>query len=275
MNTLLIALVTLMAQAAAAGAVQASPEYVIGVQDVLKVIVHGDPDLSRESAVVDAAGTIECLHLGRVIVAGKTARQVEEDIKKRYIDRGILTRASITVSVTDFRSQTIHVTGEGVKEPGSYPMRGNETLVAAINHAGGFTSQAGAYIILVRKPKGDTNVQTATRVNDTRSEDQVKILKEDLDLARAPAIYLRDGDTIHVPKAEQFYVTGEVKNAGSFAWTPALTVIKAITSAGGKSERGGGVELYRTINGKQQKIDAKDYTPVLPGDVIKVKRRWV
>ena len=98
----------------------------------------------------------------------------------------------------------------------------------------------------------------------------------DLQSGRAQSIILSDGDTVFVPKAETFFVTGYVKNGGPFLHDPAMTVSKAISMAGGVTEKGSRnrIRITRLVDGKQVVVkDVKLEDPVLPGDSIEVMSR--
>ena len=73
-----------------------------------------------------------------------------------------------------------------------------------------------------------------------------------------------------------FYVIGEVKGAGEFTYRQGMTVLSAISAAGGYTYRAkeGEVEIVRNINGKQARMRASEDTPILPGDRIRVYERW-
>ena len=90
-------------------------------------------------------------------------------------------------------------------------------------------------------------------------------------------IPLQDGDTIYVPPAERFYVSGLIRNPGSFKYVRGITVQQAIAIAGGLSERGSdrGVKLRRVTGNKQQLIDVKLTDIVLPGDTIIIRQRRI
>jgi polysaccharide export outer membrane protein len=81
------------------------------------------------------------------------------------------------------------------------------------------------------------------------------------------------GDTVYVPKAGVFYVTGEVKKAGAYAFEVGTTLFKAITVAGGFTDKAakGRIHVLRVVDGEEQKIKKiKLNTLVEPGDVVVV-----
>jgi polysaccharide export outer membrane protein len=272
MQIVILALVSLLTQ----GSVTQKPnnEYVVGVKDVLQVTVRGFEDYSLERAVVDADGTIEHPQLGRINVAGKTEREIEEEMKSMFLKRQILTKVSMVVTVKEFRSQNIYVFGDGIRNPGMYPVRGDADILYAIGAADGFSAQAGAEVIIAR---GQSSISTGPkRVEDVKPEDRITILRQDLEMGRAPKIYLRDGDTIFVPKAQVFFVSGLVKSPGEFILRQNLTVGKAIDLAGGYQDRAakGRVEIERMVNGKLEKHRVKESDLVKANDRILVPSRW-
>ena len=98
----------------------------------------------------------------------------------------------------------------------------------------------------------------------------------ELQTGRAQGISLADGDTVFVPKAEMIFVTGYVRNGGPFIHDAAMTVSRALSMAGGVSEKGSRtrIRITRQVGGKQVIIkDVKLDDLVLPGDSIEVLSR--
>ena len=250
-------------------------EYVVGVKDVLEVVVRGFDNYSLERAVVDTDGMIEHPELGRVKVAGKTEREIKEEMENLFLKRAILTKISMVVTVKEFRSQTVTLIGEGINRPGSYPVRGDQRLLDVIGEAGGFSAQAGATVIIARRPADGTMVGPA-QIEKLKGEDRIEIAKADLEMGRAPKVYLRDGDTIYVSKAEVFFIDGQVRSPGEYVLRRDLTTGRAVVIAGGYTDRArkGHFEIKRIVNGKMTKVSAKEGDFIKPGDHITVKSRW-
>jgi len=110
--------------------------YKIGPQDVLEVSVFKVPELSRSIQVADA-GTINLPLVGEVQAAGKTARDIEQDLTKRLGEK-YLQSPQVTVFVKEYNSRRVTVEG-AVKRPGVYPIRGKTTLLQFISIAEGVT----------------------------------------------------------------------------------------------------------------------------------------
>lgn len=77
--------------------------------------------------------------------------------------------------------------------------------------------------------------------------------------------------TVSVFKHRNFYVTGEVKTPGGYAYEEGLTVQKALAMAGGLSEKAerGDVNILRS-NGSDETLIGKLDTVVRPDDIIVV-----
>lgn len=273
MKTLIVALLSLLAQASA-GSTALSNEYIVGPQDVLEIVVHGQEAMSSPRVSVNSDGTIDFPELGRVAVAGKSPRQIEDELKKSLLEKGILTKVSLTVAVKEFRSQNIHVMG-AVKTQGIFPIKGGSSMLAtAIAEAGGFADNAGTYLVVVRSNGGTP--ETAAKISDAKEDQKIIIQRSHMEEARPESrIPLRNGDTIFVPKAEVFYVGGNVKNPGEYVLRPNLTVAMAVNLAGGYTDRAKkSPQIHRVVDGKLEKKDVKESERVRAGDTVHVPARW-
>ena len=267
----------LPADAAQPMANPASEEYLIGPQDVLTLTVFNDESLSRPALVVDAQGTIDIPLIGRQRVAGMSPRQVEEDLRTRLglrrdaqgrVVGGYLNTPNLSVVVKEYRSQRVNVTG-AVRNPGAVELQGDPTLARALSAAGYPTSESGSYVVITR----DGTSQTGP----VRPQDQQRIEREDIDMGRASRVRLRPGDTIFVPVAARFFISGEVKNPGFYVISGQMTVLQALGLAGGATDRAAKnrMKVTREVNGARVEIGIKERDLVLPGDIIVVPKRYV
>ena len=88
---------------------------------------------------------------------------------------------------------------------------------------------------------------------------------------------MQQGDVVYVPKADMFYIYGEVLKPGEYRITPTISVMKALSISGGLTLRGteNGIVIKRKdANGNLLEIDTKLTDVVLEGDVIYVGERW-
>jgi len=259
-----VSLTQLMAQSAA--------NYTIGPRDVLTIQVFEQSDLGGKYTV-EADGTFSFPLIGRIMAAGRTLRQFEEDLKKRLAD-GYFRNPQVSVAVDQYRSQRIFVIGE-VRTSGAVPLTGGMTLVEAIARAGSTLPSASGEVIVVRALQGAVGGPLLPSQNGAAAIFRASIreleagsLKQNIDL--------QDGDTLYVPRAESVYVFGQVRNPGAYPIQKDTTVLQALSLAGGVTEHGAmnRITIVRVDKGQQKEIKAKLNDIVKPGDTIKVPERY-
>ena len=259
------------AQTQSASGGNRSSDYVIGSQDVLKITVFDEPTMSG-SYRVDSDGSFQYPMLGRVAVGGMRVRQVEQLLKTKLED-GYIKRAQVAVDVEQFRSRSIFVVGE-VRAPGKYPMMGQMSLIEALAAAGSTTPAASSEIMILRPRDAGTAQPLTPEQVDQSNVTRVNLA--DLQLGRlSQNVILAEGDTIFVPKAEKFFITGQVRTPGAYTYERGLTVLQAISLAGGLTEKGSNrrIKVIRAVKGKktQQGINLSD--AIQPGDTLVVPQR--
>ncbi len=111
-----------------------STAYKIGPLDVLDISVFKVPELSRSVQVADV-GSINLPLVGEIQAAGKTSREVEQDLTAK-LGAKYLQSPQVTVYVKEYNSRRVTVDG-AVKKPGVYPIRGKTTLVQFLAMAEG------------------------------------------------------------------------------------------------------------------------------------------
>jgi polysaccharide export outer membrane protein len=81
--------------------------------------------------------------------------------------------------------------------------------------------------------------------------------------------------TVEVLRYRPFYIYGEVEKSGSYAYVNALTVRRAVAIAGGFSRRArhAPVSIVREDVERAVVLEAELDAPILPGDIIEVRRR--
>ena len=258
----------------------AEADYRVGPGDVLEVEVYDDPDLSG-LVTVQHGGEISFPLLGDLSVTGLTAREVRETLT-RLLAKDYLVDPQVVVKVKEHRSQWITLVGE-VQRPGKYFLQGSKTLLELLTEAGGFTPQASGEVI-VSRPEPE-----APPEEENGGSEPIRIfLSPDQPPAQqktALSHQLQSGDIVTATSTQFFYVSGEVKNPGSYPMTPGLTVLKAVSVAGGLTKFGskGKVEILRKGKGSDAeriKVDLGDIeggkkpdVPLTAEDIIKVGKR--
>jgi polysaccharide export outer membrane protein len=248
-----------------------SSDYVVGVQDVLKITVFDEPTMSG-SYRVDTDGSFQYPMLGRMAVGGMRVREVEQMLKTKLED-GYIKRAQVAVDVEQFRSRSIFVVGE-VRAPGKYPMTAEMSLIEALAAAGSTTAAASSDVMILR-PRNAGSAQALTPEQVDQSN-VTRVNLADLQLGRlSQNVTLVEGDTIFVPKAEKFFITGQVRSPGAYTYERGLTVLQAISLAGGLTEKGSSrrIKVIRAVKGRktQQGIDLAD--AIQPGDTLVIPQR--
>ena len=246
-----------------------SPGYTVGPHDRLSINVVDEPTLTKVVTVA-SDGTFDYPFIGLVSAAGRTLRAIQEDITTRLKEK-YLRNPQVSIEVEAYRSQVIYVWGQ-VRAPGAVSVMGNISLTEALAKAGSPTPDAGGYIEINRRPPGGSEAAAGSKPTPER------VSMADLQSGRAQTVLLGDGDTVFVPKAEMVFVTGYVKNGGPFLHEAGMTVSKAISMAGGVTEKGSRnrIRITRLVDGKQTIIkDVKMDDSVLPGDSVEVlSRLW-
>ena len=239
-----------------------SSDYVVGPKDKLAITVFDEPALTK-ILTVDGDGTFDFPLIGRIRAAGLPVRTIQDDVTAR-LKKDFLVNPQVAIEVETYRSQSVYVTGQ-VRIPGAVPLTGRMTVMEALARAGSPTPDAGSYLVINRRPESDAAAPVQERIS-----------MSDLQNGRAQTFALHDGDTIFVPKAETFFVTGQVRNPGPYLLDGDVTVSRALSMAGGVTERGSRsrVRIMRVVDGRQ--VVVKDVKPddlVKSGDSIDVLTR--
>ncbi len=131
------------------------PAYKIGPQDVLKIDVWREDQLTRV-APVRPDGKVTLPLLNDVQAAGLTPMElagvIREDLKK------FINNPQVTVSVMEINSRRIYVTGEVVKA-GAYALLPHMTVLQALTSGGGFTQFARVKNIYVLRTQNGKQIR--------------------------------------------------------------------------------------------------------------------
>ena len=82
--------------------------------------------------------------------------------------------------------------------------------------------------------------------------------------------------SIQVLNYRPFYILGEVEKPGSYQYVNGLTVVEAVSIAGGYTYRADkdDVKIVRKTEPEKEVMDVQENTRVLPGDTIRVPERF-
>ncbi len=274
-------------ESAAAPSILVSPseDYRIGARDVIEIKVDDAPELSI-TVPVNADGTFLMPYLKRVKAEGKTpeelAREIADRIRGRY-----LKDPNVMVAVKQFSSKSIFVLG-AVKSPGVYQIEGKASLLRLITLAGGPAENYGSVAFIIHEiKKAPASPGDLAKTGDQNAEPEFEV--RTLNIAGMfkgiglvdPNSYLEPGDIVHIPRADVFFVAGEVNAPGSFPLTEGTTLRQAIALSQGttlNAALGNGV-IFRQdpATGKRIEINVdigavmkgrKDDVPILANDMV-------
>ena len=163
-----------------------TPDYIIGPEDVLDIIVWRNTDLSKAVAV-RPDGRISLPLVGDVGAAGRTVAQLVEAIADKL--KEFKENPQVSIVVREVNSYAIYVLGE-VSKPGKYPLKSKTTLLQAITLASGFTPAASRNKIVVFRfgDQGGKDIKIKASYDDI-------IMRDD----SPQNVQLKPGDTIVVP----------------------------------------------------------------------------
>jgi polysaccharide biosynthesis/export protein len=142
-----------LTEAQAAAAAVATPDqdkYLLGPEDAIEISVWKEPDLTKQ-LVVRPDGKITYPLIGEVQAAGKTVKQLQEEILKRL--EKYVTDAHVTVILLKAQNYKIYVTGK-VNKPGDFLTGKPVNVMQAISMAGGLTPFASPGSITVLRSIG-------------------------------------------------------------------------------------------------------------------------
>ena len=233
----------------------------LGPGDSVAIQVFGQPDLASTVYVAED-GTIPVALTGAVKVSGMTPFEAAKKVEGALRDGQFVNDPHVTLTVTSGRSQRVSVLGE-VGSQGRYPIDSTTTIFDLLALAGGTRETSSDVVYLVR-------------TNADGSKQRFPIDLKGLNESGMPAATEspKGGDILFVPRAEEFYIVGEVISPSKYRIEPNMNVMQAIARAGGISPRGSmnRIEVERhDANGKLVKKSLKAGDPVLPNDVIRIK----
>lgn len=156
-------------------------DYVLGTEDLLNIVVYGEPDLTTV-ARVDHAGYIVMPLVGKIEARGLTAAELKQSIET-HLEAGYLVHPDVRIILQEYRQSVVHVFGQ-VATPGPYRLTHADTLLEIISKSGGFTPVAKRkkVKILRKGPEGSRvfYVDTTRITGEGRLEEDVLLMPGDV-----------------------------------------------------------------------------------------------
>lgn len=193
------------------------------VDDVLRLDVWGEPQLTGPQMAVTPSGTVSMPFLGEMSVVGLTQTEVAKIVATKLQQAEILADARVQISLVTMHRPQFRILG-AVQRPGSFEFKDGDTILDAI-------AQGGSY-------SEDAMLESASL---TRKEETIKINLRELLAGDLTKNYkLQNGDALYVPHEDyknKFYVMGQVYKPGAYSLKDKTDVLTAIFLAGGQLPR--------------------------------------
>jgi len=246
--------------------------YEVGIGDVIEVTAFQEEEITGEF-LVEASGAITFPLLGPVPVAGMTPAAISA-ILEELLERDFYVDVQLKVKVEVFASQPVTLLGE-VQAPGTYYLEGRTTLTDLLSKAGGLKSSAGPVLELRRTSRIEGEGPPEPMVFETSKLSTGEIGRD---------LILQAGDVLYVSPKQIYFITGEVARPGQYEISRGMTLMQALSHAGGVGKFASQViEIHREEAG-EKKILSFDLSHIRKGrladpavissDVIFVKRRF-
>ncbi|MDR3390221.1 MAG: polysaccharide export protein EpsE [Sulfuriferula sp.] len=235
--------------------------YLLGTGDVVRISVYDHPDLQVDAVQVDEDGKIAVPLIGAIPVAGLTASAAQKRIAQALESGGFIIKPNVNLIVQQYRSKQISVLGQ-VNKPGKYALESTSTLTDLLALAGGIGSLGSDTVILIHKQNN--------QLKETKIDTLALFKGGQLNLDYT----INEGDIIYVPRAEVFYIYGEVQHPGAYRLEKNMNVMQAIALGGGITLRGTerGAQIRRQDkDDKTVTLPASPTDPIHPDDVIYIK----
>lgn len=239
-------------------------DYVLGEGDVLTISVYDHPDLNS-TVRISGDGMITLPLIGQLSATGQSVETLNKKIESLLAD-GYIINPHVTIFIEEFRSLKATILG-GVNNPGLYELKGHTTLLELISKAGGLKEKAASEAI-IQRDQPDNKPKKIIIVNLFQLMEQGQ---ESLNLS------IVNGDNIYIPKKKVFYVTGEVNKPNVYDYEEGLTVIQALTKAGGVNDKAAPsrIRIIRSTDGNEDLLEkVKMDLPIQPNDVIVVPESY-
>lgn len=254
-------------------------QYRVGPGDLLEITLWKGLKEDKFAVHVRGDGKISFGFLEDIPVSGLTVTQVDRLITEKlgsYVRQPVV---DVTVKEYNSKSATflgeINIVGSRFSGPGTYSLKGRTTLLKGISLAGGPTPKANLRQVSVRRDSG----QIFT----------VNLYKTITQGDMSQNLVLDDGDTVVVPSVAEgrnkVFVLGEVNSPGVYPTQGGLTVVEAVSLAGGFKQTAvlGNARIVRgdlrkpeiiacNLNGILRTGDMSQNITLRDGDVLYIPR---
>ena len=247
--------------------------YLIQEEDILRLDVWGEMQLSGMQMQVTPDGKINVPYIGEMQVAGLTQAQITSAIAAKFEEAQILYKPKVVITLYTMHRPTVRVLG-AVQRVGEYQFKEGDRVLDAVAQSG---YQETAWL----------EKATLTHRGSDQKSIPINLKKMLTDGDYSQNYELQKGDVINIPLEEyqnKFYVMGEVNRPMMYDLKDNTTVLAAINLAGGQTERAAlrsTVVIRGNKAGKPEKVkcdlsalfakgDLSKDIVLQPGDVVYV-----
>lgn len=235
--------------------------YRIGPGDVLDIRVFPRTQLSIQARVTEN-GNIRLLMIDQdVMAACKTETELAAEIVELY--KKYQRNPSVSVFIQEYNAMNVGVVGS-VEHPNQFLLKRPRRLLDVITAAGGPNKEAGNRVVVAHTGAVSICEQrqgsNATSSDDS-DDDAIRFTEyswrsiQQGDPSSNP--YLKPGDIVSIPKADEVFVVGNVFKPQIVLMTEPLTLRQAIAKAGGelKTTKKDKVKVIRQVPGAAKPLE--------------------
>ncbi len=138
------------------------PSYRLSLGDEISIVVHGEDDISTAQRI-DKKGNVRMPLINEVNLSDKTVREAESYIEQILIEKKLLRKPLVNITVRDYSVREIVISGTGLN-PGVFPLP-RETasieITELVTRLGGFrpTAKADAVKVIRTDDNGKETTQ--------------------------------------------------------------------------------------------------------------------
>ena len=205
-----------------------------GPGDQITIIGSEPEEIINKAVRVDQAGFLTLPLVGKLQAGGLTVEQFQKQLETAL--RQWVLDPQVSVSVTDYRSQSVSVIGS-VVSPGVQILQGRKTIAEVLAQAGGIRQDAG-YLLRITRHIERGRIPVPGAQDDATGRFSVAEIAVSGIIESGGSeqnIVVEPGDVLSVPRGEMIFVLGNVRRPGGFVLNDVegMSVLHALSLAEG------------------------------------------
>jgi polysaccharide export outer membrane protein len=259
--------------------------YSLGPGDQIVLQAANAEEISGKPFRIETDGNVNLPLLGQMHLAGLTVEQVEAKVRTELAK--YVRDPEVTISVTQFRSETVTFTG-AFRMPGTYPLQGRHTLTEMLTLAGGLAENGSRILRITRQ---ETSGPIPLPNSRLRVDGTSYVADLDTTIAErgnpADDFILQPFDVVTAFAVEPIVIGGEITHAGvvPLGDHKSLPLLQVVLMQGGATPNAAKkhVKIFRqdSDSGNREELDVnlekiqKGESPdfaLLPRDLVIIPR---